>query len=323
MSEPQTPLLVRVARKHTEALDICSLDLVAEPGHALPAFSAGAHIDVALPNRLVRQYSLCNPPGDSGRYQIAVLRDAASRGGSQAVHEAVTEGSTLHISAPKNHFPLATEAPHHLLLAGGIGITPLLAMVEQLAREGGSFELHHCTRSRERTPFVARVSASAYAARVQHHFDDGDAAQKLDFAALLQRSPPGTHLYVCGPTGFMDAVLTAGRSAAWPEERLHREYFAAAPVDHANDGGFELEIASSGRVIPVRADQSALAALLAAGLDIPMSCEQGVCGTCLTGVKAGTPEHHDQYLTPEERAANNQFLPCCSRASSARLVLDL
>lgn len=323
MSEPQTPLLVRVARKHTEALDICSLDLVAEPGHALPAFSAGAHIDVALPNGLVRQYSLCNPPGDSGQYQIAVLRDAGSRGGSQAVHDAVTEGSTLRISAPKNHFPLATDARYHLLLAGGIGITPLLAMAEQLASQGGSFELHHCTRSGERTPFVERFSASAYAARVQHHFDDGDQSQKFDIAATLNRAPQGSHLYVCGPQGFMDAVLNAGRSQDWPEERLHREYFAAAPVDHANDGGFELEIASSGRVIPVRADQSALAALLAAGLDIPMSCEQGVCGTCLTGVKAGTPDHHDQYLTPEERAANNQFLPCCSRASSPRLVLDL
>ena len=323
MSDPQTPLLVRVARKHTEALDICSLDLVAEPGHSLPTFSAGAHIDVHLPNGLVRQYSLCNPPGETGRYQIAVLRDPSSRGGSQAVHDLLPEGATLHISAPKIHFPLAADAAHHLLLAGGIGITPLLAMAEHLTSQGECFELHHCTRSRDRTPFVARVAASAFARHTHHHFDDGDAVQKLDIAATLQRAPDGTHLYGCGPQGFMDAVLNAGRAQGWPEERLHREYFAAAPVDHANDGSFELEIASSGRVIPVRADQSALAALLEAGLDIPMSCEQGVCGTCLTRVKAGTPEHRDQYLTPEEQAANDQFLPCCSRASSARLVLDL
>lgn len=316
-------LSVRVARKHTEALDICSLDLVAADGSTLPAFEAGAHLDVHLQGGLVRQYSLCNPPGETGRYQIAVLRDAGSRGGSVAVHEAVSEGAMLRISAPKNHFPLAAAAPHHLLLAGGIGITPLLAMAEQLHRQGETFELHHCTRSRERTPFVERVSASPFARQVQHHFDDGDAAQKLDITATLQRAPTGTHLYVCGPTGFMDAVLAAGRAQGWPEARLHREYFAAAPVDHSHDGGFELEIASSGRVIPVRADQTALAALLAAGLDIPMSCEQGVCGTCLTRVKAGTPEHHDQYLTPEEQAANDQFLPCCSRASSPRLVLDL
>jgi vanillate O-demethylase ferredoxin subunit len=316
-------IAVRVAARRTEALDIIGLDLVAADGSALPAFTAGAHIDLHLPGGLIRQYSLCNPPGDAGVYRIAVLRDAASRGGSQAVHDALTVGTELSISAPRNHFELATAAPHHLLLAGGIGITPLWAMAEQLARRGGSFALHHCTRSRERTPFVEVLAASAYADRVQHHFDDGEAAQKLDIAATLQRSPAGTHLYVCGPQGFMDAVLSAGRAAGWPEERLHREYFAAAPVDHTNDGGFELELASSGRVIPVRADQSALAALLAAGLDIPMSCEQGVCGTCLTGVKAGTPEHRDQYLTDEEQAANDQFLPCCSRSKSARLVLDL
>ena len=323
MSAPVAELSVRVARKQAEALDICSLDLVAADGGVLPAFEAGAHVDVHLPGGLVRQYSLCNPPGETQRYQIAVLRDAASRGGSQAVHEAVPEGATLRISAPKNHFPLAAGAPHHLLLAGGIGITPLLAMAEQLTAQGQPFELHHCTRSRERTAFVERVAASAFAGRVRHHFDDGDAAQKLDIAATLRAAPAGTHLYVCGPQGFMDAVLAAGRAADWPEERLHREYFAAAPVDHANDGAFELEIASSGRVIPVRADQSALAALLAAGFDIPMSCEQGVCGTCLTRVKAGTPEHHDQYLTPEEQAANDQFLPCCSRAKTPRLVLEL
>jgi vanillate monooxygenase ferredoxin subunit len=314
---------VRVAARRVEALDICSLDLVPVDGTTLPAFTAGAHIDVHLPNGLVRQYSLCNPPGETHRYQIAVLRDPASRGGSQAVHDSLAEGSTLTIGAPRNLFELSTTASRHLLLAGGIGITPMLAMAERLSNQGECFELHHCTRSRERTPFLERVAASAYARHSHHHFDDGDAAQKLDIAATLRRAPEGTHLYVCGPTGFMDAVLAAGRAAGWPEERLHREYFAAAPVDHSHDGSFELEIASSGRVIPVRADQSALDALLAAGLDIPMSCEQGVCGTCLTGVKAGTPDHHDQYLTPEERAANNQFLPCCSRATSARLVLDL
>jgi len=323
MSTPTAELMVRVARKQPVALDICSLDLVAADGGALPAFEAGAHVDVHLPGGLVRQYSLCNPPGETQRYQIAVLRDAASRGGSQAVHDAVAEGATLRISAPKNHFPLAAGAPHHLLLAGGIGITPLLAMAEQLSSQGQPFDLHHCTRSRERTPFVEQMAASAFASRVQHHFDDGDAAQKLDIAATLRAAPAGTHLYVCGPQGFMDAVLAAGRAAGWPEERLHREYFAAAPVDHSHDGAFELEIASSGRVIPVRADQSALAALLAAGFDIPMSCEQGVCGTCLTRIRSGTPEHHDQYLTPEEQAANDQFLPCCSRAKTPRLVLDL
>jgi vanillate O-demethylase ferredoxin subunit len=316
-------LRVRVAKRRDEAQDICSLDLVTEDGSALPAFTAGAHIDLNLPNGLVRQYSLCNPPGETQRYQVAVLRDPASRGGSKAVHELLPEGTALTISTPRNHFELDAHAAHHLLLAGGIGITPLLAMAEQLTAEGKTFELHHCTRSRDRTPFVERMAATRFASLVHHHFDDGSAQQKLDIGATLARAPAGTHLYVCGPQGFMDAVLNAGRAAGWPEERLHREYFAAAPVDTSNDGAFEIEIASSGRVIPVRADQTALAALLAAGLDIPMSCEQGVCGTCLTGVKSGKPDHRDQYLTEDEQAANDQFMPCCSRSHSARLVLDL
>ncbi|QBM30083.1 PDR/VanB family oxidoreductase [Hydrogenophaga pseudoflava] len=314
---------VRVAARQDEALDICSLDLVPVDGSALPAFSAGAHIDVHLPGGLVRQYSLCNTPGETHRYRIAVLRDAGSRGGSATVHDQLQVGTVLDIGTPRNLFELAPSAPHHLLLAGGIGITPLLAMAEQLAAQGGGFTLHHATRSRERTPFVAQLASAPYADRVHHHFDDGPAMQKLDLAATLRSAPAGSHLYVCGPTGFMEAVLAEGRAQGWDEARLHREYFAAAPTGTAGDGGFELELASSGRVIPVAADQTALAALLAAGLDIPMSCEQGVCGTCLTGVKSGVPDHRDQYLTPEERAANNQFLPCCSRASSARLVLDL
>jgi len=322
---PSSPTLltVRVARKRTEALDICSLALVAADGTALPPFTAGAHIDVHLPGGLVRQYSLCNPPSDAGRYEIGVLRDAQSRGGSVAVHDAVTEGSVLHISPPKNHFPLAEGAKHHLLLGGGIGITPLLAMAEHLSSQGQSFALHHCTRSRERTPFTERLAASSFANHVHHHVDDGQASQKLDITATLQQASPGTHLYVCGPQGFMDAVLNTARAQGWSEERLHHEYFSAAPVDTTGDGSFELEVTSTGQVITVAPTQTALQALLAAGFDIPMSCEQGVCGTCLTGVKAGTPEHRDHYLTPEEQAANDQFLPCCSRAKGGRLVLDL
>ena len=319
-------LQVRVVQKRTEAEGITSFELARADGAPLPPFSAGSHIDVHLPasaGGLVRQYSLCNASHEQHRYRIAVLRDAASRGGSATVHDQLQVGTVLDIGTPRNLFELDPASPHHLLLAGGIGITPLLAMAEQLAAQGGGFTLHHATRSRERTPFVAQLASAPYADRVHHHFDDGPAMQKLDLAATLRSAPAGSHLYVCGPTGFMEAVLAEGRAQGWDDARLHREYFAAAPTGTAGDGGFELELASSGRVIPVAADQTALAALLAAGLDIPMSCEQGVCGTCLTGVKSGVPDHRDQYLTPEERAANNQFLPCCSRASSARLVLDL
>jgi vanillate monooxygenase ferredoxin subunit len=316
-------LSVRVVAKTLEALDICSFELVEAEGRALPAFSAGSHVDVFVGDGLTRQYSLCNNPAEGHRYQIAVLRDPATRGGSLAMHEQVKVGDVLRISAPKNHFALAHDAQRHLLLAGGIGITPLLCMAERLAATGGDFEMHYGTRSRERTAFLARIAASAYAARVQCHFDDGPAVQKFDIAARLATPEPGTHLYVCGPKGFMDAVLATARAQGWPEAQLHCEYFAADVAPSADDRGFEVQIASSGRIIVVPRDQTVVQALAAAGVDVPTSCEQGVCGTCITRVIDGVPDHKDVYFTPEEHAANDQFTPCCSRAKSARLVLDL
>lgn len=316
-------LQVRVARKLPEAEGICSFELQAVDGRPLPAFSAGSHVDVQVPGGFVRQYSLCNDPGESHRYLIAVLKDPASRGGSAAMHDRVQQGDVLTISAPKNHFALAHDAAEHLLLAGGIGITPLLCMAERLAVTGAAFELHYATRSRARTAFVDRIAASGFAPRVHFHFDDGDAGQRLDLLTLLAAPRPGRHLYVCGPQGLMDAVLGGARAAGWPEAQLHWEFFGAAPTASASDGGFEVQLASSGRIIPVAADQTVAQALEAAGVIVPTSCEQGVCGTCLTRVLDGVPDHRDLYLTPEEQAANDQFTPCCSRAKSPRLVLDL
>jgi vanillate monooxygenase ferredoxin subunit len=316
-------LQVRVSRKVAEAQDICSLELTAADGSALPAFSAGAHIDVQLPGGVVRQYSLCNDPAETHRYLIAVLRDAASRGGSAAVHDQVAEGQLLTISTPKNHFALVREATHSLLLAGGIGVTPILCMAERLTVMGASFNMHYCTRSRERTAFVQRIAASSFASRVAMHFDDGDAAQKLELPRLLATPQPGVHLYVCGPRGFMDAVLGTARAQGWPEAQLHYEYFGAELPSGDGDRAFEVKLASSGQVVAVPAGKTVVKALADAGVQVMVSCEQGVCGTCLTRVLDGEPDHRDAYLTPEEQAANDQFLPCCSRAKSARLVLDL
>lgn len=315
-------LSVRIARKWAETIDICGLELVAAAGGPLPAFSAGAHIELQLPGGLVRAYSLCNDPVETNRYQLGVLNDARSRGGSRAVHAMLQEGDVLNISPPRNLFPLAPSARHHLLMAGGIGITPLLAMAETLHRQGADFALHHATRSAERTPFVPRVLAAPWAHRAHWHHDD-DARTVLDIAAVLAAAPAGSHVYVCGPLGFMDAVLGGARAAGWTAERLHAESFGAAIEAREGDQSFELELSRSGRVIVVDADQTAAQALDAAGVLLPTSCEQGVCGTCLTRVLAGRPDHRDQYLTPEEQAANDQFLPCCSRALSPRLVIDL
>jgi vanillate monooxygenase ferredoxin subunit len=318
------PLRLRVAARRQEAEGICSFELVDAAGAALPAFTAGAHVDVQVPGGPVRPYSLCNDPRETQRYLIAVLREPASRGGSAGMHDRVQVGDEVSVGAPRNLFALDESAPRHLLLAGGIGITPLLAMAERLAAQEADFDLHYATRSRARTAFADRLAAAPFAARVRHHFDDGDAAQRLDLPRLLgDEVASGTHLYACGPQGFMDAVRDAARAQGWPEARLHFESFSAAPAGQAGDQAFELLLSKSGRVVPVAADQSAAKALEAAGIFVPTSCEQGVCGTCLTRVVDGTPDHRDQYLTPEEQAANDQFTPCCSRARSARLVLDL
>lgn len=318
------PLLkVKVARRTLEADAIASYELAPVDGSALPPFEAGAHIDVHVPGGPVRQYSLYELPGNEPRYRIGVLRDPASRGGSARLVETVREGDLLHISPPRNHFPLAAEAHEILLFAGGIGITPVLCMAQQLAREGREFTLHYCGRSLDRMAFVRQLRASDFAAKVQLHVDDGPQEQRLAAGAAVGAPGLARHLYVCGPTGFMEHVLQAARALGWPEERLHREYFSAIPIDHSVDGPFELELRRSGRVIPVAADCSAAQALLDAGVDVALSCEQGVCGTCLTTVLAGEPDHRDLYLTEDEHAKNDVFLPCCSRARTPRLVLDL
>jgi vanillate monooxygenase ferredoxin subunit len=316
-------LTVRIARKSLEVADICTFEMVHADGKPLPPFSAGSHVDVHLPNGLTRQYSLCNNPSEGHRYLIGVLKDPASRGGSKAMHELVNEGDVLRISTPKNHFPLAHEAGRSVLLAGGIGVTPILCMAERLAIASEDFEMHYCTRSRDRTAFLGHIQASAFASNVQLHFDDGPPEQKLDLESLVASPQPGVHLYVCGPKGFMDWVLGTARARGWPNNQLHYEFFGAEVVKSDSDGSFEVQLASSGRIVVVPKDQTVIQALAAAGVEVQFSCEQGVCGTCVTRVLEGEPDHRDMYFTPEEQAANDQFTPCCSRSKSPRLVLDL
>ncbi|KAI3591505.1 Flavodoxin reductases (ferredoxin-NADPH reductases) family 1 [Cupriavidus sp. U2] len=310
---------VRIASKTAAADGIALFELVAADGGALPPFTAGAHVDVHLGDGLVRQYSLCNDPAETHRYQLGVLRDAASRGGSVAMH-ALVAGNILEISAPKNHFPLHADARHSVLLAGGIGVTPILAMAQSLARSGASFEFHYCTRSAASTAFQDRIAGADLRERTFLYHDDG---QRADLQRLLAAPRADTHLYVCGPSGFMAAVLDTARAAGWMESNLHREYFAAPETPSEPGGAFQVTVQSTGRVIDIAADETVVQALAAHGVQIQTSCEQGVCGTCLTRVLSGTPDHRDAYLTDEERAANDQFLPCCSRARTGMLVLDL
>jgi vanillate O-demethylase ferredoxin subunit len=315
-------LSVRVVRKIQEAVDIASFELAAVDGSPLPPFSAGSHIDVHVRDGIVRQYSLCNDPRETHRYLIGVLRDPNSRGGSVAMHEGIREGDTLDISEPKNHFPLV-PAKRTLLFAGGIGVTPILCMAERLAHTGADFEMHYCTRSLERTAFHARIMESAFAGRVHFHFDAGAQEQKLDLPGLIATPDPDTHIYVCGPGGFIDHVVNTAKGLGWSGAQIHLEYFAAKAQDTSSDGVFEVKIASSGRIFAVPADKSVVDVLAEHGVSVETSCREGVCGTCITRVLDGIPEHRDVYFTDEERAKNDQFTPCCSRAKSACLVLDL
>ncbi|MBN8476328.1 PDR/VanB family oxidoreductase [Sulfuritalea sp.] len=316
-------ILVRIMRKEIVAQNIARFELVARGGKSLPPFAAGAHIDVHLPNGMVRQYSLCNSPEETHRYVLGVLRDTSSRGGSVALHDQVQEGDDLTISQPRNHFPLVASSRKSLLLAGGIGITPILAMAESLSMHEEDFDLHYCGRNASRMAFTDLLRCARYSDHVKYYYDDGVPEQRLNLSKVLAFPSPDTHLYVCGPQGFIEAVKSSAQVHGWLASNVHYEYFGATAVAGAADKAFSLHLNSNGSFVLVAPGQTAIAALATAGITVPASCEQGVCGTCLTRVLEGEPDHRDHYLTPAEQKENRQFLPCVSRAKSDVLKVDL
>ncbi|HCP79155.1 MAG TPA: oxidoreductase, partial [Pusillimonas sp.] len=273
-------LSVKVVNKTQEAEDIVSLELASTDGKTLPSFSAGAHIDVNVPGGLTRQYSLLNDSGEQHRYVIGVLRDPESRGGSTAIHDKVNVGDVLQISEPKNHFPLV-KSQRSVLFAGGIGVTPILCMARRLSAANADFQMHYCARTPERMAFKGDIESSAFAGRVQFHFDNGDDAQKLKLEEVLAEPQSGTHIYICGPTGFIDYVVNTAKAQGWPTEQVHLEYFGGVEVDTSDDESFEVKIASTGQTFTVPADKSITQVLDENDVFIPVSCEEGVCGTCL------------------------------------------
>jgi vanillate O-demethylase ferredoxin subunit len=321
MSNTDNCLNVRILSREDAATDIVSLELVAADGAALPPFEPGSHVDVHVAPGIVRQYSLCGDPTETHRYRLGILRDPASRGGSEAIHRAFAAGQVIRISQPRNNFQLAPQARRSILVAGGIGITPLLAMAYRLQAEAADFTLHYCTRSRERTAFVPELSAPALAPRVVLHHDDGPPGQRFGLDACLPPPAAGTHLYVCGPAGFINFVTEGAKRAGWEPGQIHVEHFAAQVSTEG--AAFTVVAANSGITVQVAAGQSVAQALCAGGVNLPLSCEQGICGTCLTRVIEGTPDHRDLYQTDDEKAANTHMTPCCSRSLSARLVLEL
>ncbi len=318
--KPPRLLSLRVASKSIEALDACAFDLVDPRGRALPPFTAGAHLDVHLAQGLVRQYSLCNDAAETHRYQICVLNTKGSRGGSRAMHELVQQGQQISVSVPRNHFPLDPAARRSLLFAGGIGITPILAMAEHLARSSADFTLHYCARSAGHAAFRDRIANAAFGHQTNFHYSDG--GQHPDLPRLIGAPQDGLHLYVCGPAGFMEAVFNAALANGWNDKQLHREYFGGVPGAGPNVP-FDVRIASTGKIIRVASDATVVAALAEHGIEIPTSCGQGLCGTCVTAIVDGEPDHRDRVLGVDQKKSNACFTPCCSRARSPMLTLDL
>ncbi|NPT38782.1 PDR/VanB family oxidoreductase [Paraburkholderia xenovorans] len=304
-----------------EATDIKSLRLVSPVGAALPSFEAGAHIDVHV-GGTTRQYSLCSDPADTSAYLIGVKLEAQSRGGSKAVH-ALKEGDHLEISAPRNLFALAAGSDSALLIGAGIGITPLIAMMYQLKAQNKAFTLHYFARSQDHIAFsetLLRTDAELDFGRVHFHLGLDAPATGGQLDQLLARPENGQHVYFCGPGPFMEAIRQ--RCEDWPKDAVHFEYFSAEPVE-VTDEGFEVIAARSGKRVWVGPEQSITDALNAAGVEVCVSCEQGICGTCLTAVLNGTPIHNDMFLNDAEKAKNDQMLPCISRASSRTLTLNI
>lgn len=313
----QNLLDVTLSRVWQQTAEIRSFELSATQG-ALPAFEAGAHIDIHT-SVGPRQYSLCNMHVENGPYVVGVKREAEGRGGSRWMHDTCRVGDRLRIGAPRNNFRLVPDAAHHCLLAGGIGITPVMAMARALWQRGASFELVCFARSRAHAAFLQDMQTAPWARRVRFHFDDS-AEHRVKLDALCAAQPDNTHFYACGPAGFMAAVRQATR--LHPPERVHEESFSAlAPVDKAGRNTFTVELARSGKTVRVEPGQNLLQALRGAGIHPITSCEMGVCGSCVTRYLSGAPEHGDSFLSPTERLS--QLAICCAGSLSDRLVLDL
>lgn len=307
----------RIRAIRWEADGINSYLLEPADGGLMPAFAPGAHIDVQLKPGLARSYSLVNDPAIRSHYEIAVHLAPDSRGGSRFIHEEWRAGKIVEISEPKNNFPLAEDAPETLLIAGGIGITPILSMIARLEKLGRKWELHYVAATPERAAYTERLENMP---QVRMVFDGIPGGQRLDLREVCATAPRDAHLYCCGPTGMLDAFMET--NADRPEGHVHIEYFTA-DTEIATEGGFTLELAQSGLTITVAEGETMLDAILQEGIEVPFACSEGICGTCEVKVLGGIPDHRDHFLSDKEKAANKSVMVCCSGSKSPKLVLDL
>jgi vanillate O-demethylase ferredoxin subunit len=325
-----TGLNVRVYERRVVADGVVAVDLRAVEGYELSRFTAGSHIDVELPVKdangrfIVRQYSLCNDPAEQDRYVIGVGRDANSRGGSVYLHETLQVGDKLHISTPRNHFQLYEPAGRSVLVAGGIGITPLMAMARRLSALAKPWRLYYCARTPKRAAFLDELRTLP--GEVIPVFDGVPGGQPIALDRVVAEAPDDAHLYCCGPTGLMEDFERA--TSKRPPHTVHVEWFKPRPVSpqavpQGADGRFELRLAHSGVTLTVLPDQSILDALIEAGVAVQYSCRDGVCGTCETRVLDGIPDHRDSVLLGDEAAATDRIMVCVSRCAGKALTLDL
>jgi ferredoxin-NADP reductase/MOSC domain-containing protein YiiM len=315
-------LEVRIASVRREAEGIHSPEFRALDNSTLPAFTAGSHIDLMLAPGLTRSYSLSNDPQERDRYVVSVNKDPGGRGGSRHVHEQLRVSDVLKISPPSNNFQLDETAEHTVLVAGGIGITPLKAMISRLNSIGLSWELFYATKTHATTAFLDELQRleDLQPGRIHFHFSAGSKGARLDLKAVVSASPGLSHFYCCGPQSMIAAFEEA--TAALPRSRVHAEYFAARGTP-AIDGGFKITLHRSQRSLEVPRGSTILDSLLAADVDVAYSCKEGVCGSCKVRVIEGLPDHRDLVLSPDEHARNDQIMVCCSGSKTPSLVLDL
>jgi phthalate 4,5-dioxygenase reductase subunit len=317
-TEPPITMPLRVTRNDEVASGIHLLEFRDPAGKLLPEFSAGAHIAVRVPNGLLRKYSLCNDPAERDRYQIAVKRESNGRGGSCSLIDDVKAGDEITVTAPVNDFGLPPRAQDFLFIAGGIGVTPMMAMIRRVMTEGKRFRLFYCSRSPETTAFRDELSAPEFKDKVVIHYDGGDASRSLDLRPILAERKNREHLYCCGPRPLMEAVRAM--TDHWSPTAVHFEAFSEAETHKADDKPFKVRLARSGAVIEVPTNKTILEALREHGLDVPSSCETGTCGTCRTKMLAGEADHRDLVLAEHER--KDTIMICVSRARSTEITID-
>jgi ferredoxin-NADP reductase len=312
---------VRVAEVLEETSNIKSFRLKRADGAPFDPYPAGAHIDVVGPTAVVRQYSLCSPPYELDDYVVAVKLEPESRGGSQALHD-VAVGQELEISAPRNLMAVAENADRHLLVAAGIGVTPMISMAYHLHRAGQEFELHYFARTREEAAFVDLLeNKSGFSERVKFYFGLPRTEQPAVLVAAFADLTKSSHVYTCGPEGFMDRVRETA-SLSIPEDNVHIEHFQAGePTDTSADTPFEIELDDEVYDVPV--GRSIVQVLEENGVEVDTTCQEGICGTCIMGVLKGEPDHRDQCMSSSEKKANDQIAACVSRSKSPRLVLEM